>query len=106
MLTENGTKTVTKMIKLQMKDIGKIYCIRLTVREDYPMKIKNISVEDNKKNNLKKDSNQILKCGEFCNAVFCDEKVIDGTIQKIKGAADFLDIIKCIFYLRNQSQVN
>jgi hypothetical protein len=48
---------VAKGIVLEMKDIKKIYCIKISVREDIPLKIKNIKVEDEDKQSLAKDSN-------------------------------------------------
>jgi hypothetical protein len=54
-----------------MKDVGEIYCIRLSVKEDHPIKIKSIKVEDGKNQALNEETNVIIKCGEFCSAVFC-----------------------------------
>lgn len=76
-----------------MKDIKKIYCIKISVREDIPLKIKNIKVEDEDKQSLAKDSNQILKCGEFCDSVFCENDDILDNINTPE-ASDFKNSLK------------
>jgi hypothetical protein len=58
---------------LMMKNIGEIYCIRLTVKEDAALKIKSIKVDDGLKS-LDKEANAVLKCGEFCSVVFCRDQ--------------------------------
>lgn len=40
-----------------MKDIGKILCIRLSIKEDYPLKIKSVKVDDGSNNSLSANTN-------------------------------------------------
>ena len=64
-----------------MKSIGDIECIRLSVFEDYPMKIKDIEIKLGKETVfIKKEAEikNILKCGDICSIILCkDDKFFD-----------------------------
>lgn len=78
---------------LMMKNIGEIYCIRLSVKEDSALKIKTIKVDDGL-NILEKDANAILKCGEFCSVVFCKDQTSLASLGAVDGMKDFMEILK------------
>lgn len=76
-----------------MKNIGEIYCIRLSVKEDSALKIKSIKVDDGFKG-LEKDANAILKCGEFCDVVFCRDQTSLASLGAVDGMKEFMEISK------------
>ena len=76
-----------------MKNIGEIYCIRLTVKEDAALKIKSIKVDDGLKS-LDKEANAVLKCGEFCSVVFCRDQTSLASLGAVDGMKDFAEILK------------
>lgn len=87
MLTEHGTTKAVKKTKLDLKDIDDIWCIRIAIFENKPLKIKSIDVEttETRKQKLTFKTNSILKCGEYCSVVFCKDA---NALKEAEGADD------------------
>ena len=44
-LTENGNINLINNKKLTMNDIGKVFCVRIEINEDFLFKIKSLFIE-------------------------------------------------------------
>jgi len=91
LLTEHGTTKAVKKARLYLKDIEDLMCIKVTIMEDKPLKVKNLDVttignDKANRSTIKFNTNQIMRCGEMCSAVFCKDENALKSVQNDESA--------------------